>query len=170
MSCNRIFYFSFVVKNFPSLQLTRFKKHKSQFLYLCNLAIKIENWNMKNEFSIFNFLIKIEHWKLKIFYHWKLKFEIEICKNVFFDFNFKPEIEWHFWRTDSTDLPKVSFNFHFKIGMEKDISAHFSFYLKIENRKITKYFQFSIFKFYLKTEKWKFIFKPWIEKGIRFLF
>ena len=54
--------------------------------------------------------------------------------------------------------PKVPFNFYFKIGMEKDIHAHLNFYLKIENWKMTKYFQLPIFNFYLKTEKWKFIF------------
>ena len=68
-----------------------------------NLAIKFENWNMKNEFSIFNFPIKIEKWKLKNFYHFSIfnfEVKIEMRKNVLFHFNFKMKIEWHFRCTD----------------------------------------------------------------------
>ena len=156
MSCNRIFYFSFVVKNLPSLQLTRLKKRQSRFLCLRNLAIKFENWNMKNEFPIFNFLIKIGTWNLKIFYHFLIfdfEIKIEICKNVLFHFNFKLKIEWHFRCTDSTNFakwnvfyielfcskkigaPKVPFNFHFEIGMENEIFKYFNFDAKLKIEK-----------------------------------
>ena len=37
---------------------------------------------------------------------------------------------------------KVSFNFQIKIDMEKDIFAHFNFYLKIENWKMVIFFYF----------------------------
>ena len=92
------FFFSFVNK-----KLTSLKKSQSRFLYLRDLAIKFENWNMKNEFSIFNFPIKIEKWKLKNFYHFSIfnfEVKIEMRKNVLFHFDFKMKIEWHFRCTD----------------------------------------------------------------------
>ena len=47
---------------------------------------------------------------------------------------------------------KVPFNFHFKIGMEKDIFQHFNFYFKIENWKMKFSFQFSITNFIEKLK------------------
>ena len=46
----------------------------------------------------------------------------------------------------------MPFNFHFKIGMEKDIFAHFSFYFEIENWKMNFFFQFSIINFIEKLK------------------
>ena len=60
--------------------------------------------------------------------------------------------------------PKVLFNFHFKIEMEKDIFAHLNFDFKIKNWKLIKIFQFSFFNFYWKIENWKFIFHVSIFK------
>ena len=92
---------------------------------------------MKSEKRKFCVSIFQKNWKLKI---------------AFFQFSILN-------RNRDTQKYRLRFNSHFKIGMEKYISAHFNFYLKIENWKYnTKYFQFSIFKFSLKTEKWKFVF------------
>ena len=109
---------------------------------------------MENKFLIFNFPIKIGNWKLKILYHFSIfnfELKIEMCKYVLFHFNFKLKIEWHFWS------PKVPFNVHFKIGTEKDIFAHFSFYFKIENWKIIFFFNFQL-PILLKNWKFKFHF------------
>ena len=151
----------------PSLQLTRLKKHKSRFLYLGNLKIKFENWNMKNEFSISNFLIKIGNWKLKISYHFSIfnfELKIKICKNVFFHFSFKLKIEWHFRFTDSWD------------EMESVYRRYNSFF-DLKTKWILKIFHFPFFNFKTKIEKWnnflKFIFwfqiKKWNRK-FRFSF
>ena len=127
----------------PSLQLTRLKKHKSRFLYLGNLKIKFENWNMKNEFSISNFLIKIGNWKLKISYHFSIfnfELKIKICKNVFFHFNFILKIEWHFRCTDSWD------------EME---SVYRKYNFRSKNKMNFENFSFSVFQFQNKNWKMK---------------
>ena len=89
-----------------------------------NKTLKFQNWNMKNEFSIFNFLIKIRNWKLKIFYNFSIfnfELKIEICKIFFSHLNFKLKIEWHFRCTDWIGA-RIIFhsNFQFKIEMEKN--------------------------------------------------
>ena len=105
-------FFSFLDKNAISLQLTRFLKSQSWFLYLCNSAIKFKNWSMKNGFSILKFPIKIGNWKLKkkvcapkVPLNFQIK--IEMKKGIFahFIFNSKLKIEKrHFF-----------FNFQFSI-------------------------------------------------------
>ena len=89
----------------------------------------------------------------------------DFCLNIeFWVLTTKSSFRYQFldWKTNTHRIwiraPKVSFNFHFKIEMEKDIFPYFNFDFKVENWKMMKFFQFSFFNFYWKIENWKFIF------------
>ena len=105
----------------------KIEKRKPKILFF-NFEIKIENWKRNVFFSIF-----ILESKLK---YAKMSFSISIL-------NWKMNGTFGTRIFNAIRAPKVSFNFHYKIRMEKDIFVYFIFISKL---KILNYQHLALIK------------------------
>ena len=129
-----------------------------------NSAFIFKNWKMKNGFSIFYFPIKIGKWKLKFFYHFSIfNFESKL-KYIKISF-FILILKWKLNGTFSARIEKKGFLnlFWFKINFKKQKSKYwnsfFDFKSKNEFQKFLSFFQFWLWNWNMKNEKFsKFVF------------
>ena len=112
-------------------------------IFICLKLLKIENWIENRQKINFHFFEIIENWTKMKFENWKLNWKLP--KNQFSFF-------WNYWKLNKNEMdvfvhgcflthgftiraPKVPFNFHFKIGMDKNIFRYFNFDSKLKIEK-----------------------------------
>ena len=126
--------------NFEHIILN-WKSDDFQYSLILNFELVNINW------KLIQLLIIEDFWKLK-----KKCIKLKIGQNSIFKIWKSKKLIWPLGtnkqgtRTGQDGRHelriKVSFNFQIKIDMEKDIFAHFNFYLKIENWKMVIFFYF----------------------------
>ena len=126
--------------NFEHIILN-WKSDDFQYSLILNFELVNINW------KLIQLLIIEDFWKLK-----KKCIKLKIGQNAIFKIWKSKKLIWPLGTNKQGTLTgqdgrhelriKVSFNFQIKIDMEKDIFAHFNFYLKIENWKMVIFFYF----------------------------
>ena len=126
--------------NFEHIILN-WKSDDFQYSLILNFELVNINW------KLIQLLIIEDFWKLK-----KKCIKLKIGQNSIFKIWKSKKLIWPLGtnkqgtRTGQDGRHelriKLSFNFQIKIDMEKDIFAHFNFYLKIENWKMVIFFYF----------------------------
>ena len=126
--------------NFEHIILN-WKSDDFQYSLILNFELVNINW------KLIQLLIIEDFWKLK-----KKCIKLKIGQNSIFKIWKSKKLIWPLGTNKQGTLTgqdgrhelriKVSFNFQIKIDMEKDIFAHFNFYLKIENWKMVIFFYF----------------------------